>query len=142
MFACVGSSPTSCISFSRFFVSIFFLPNFKFYFFSNLFNMTNLPTDQYTIIHCPLHLKSENSIPLVFGSLSQLKTHVRNGDTSIDARLQPQNPMSNKVTLTNNTTNKLLLKIHLYTDSNNEFKYDATIVGQCMHYSLLKNHDS
>lgn len=72
--------------------------------------MQPLPQDSYYLLHLPVNVKSESTIPRVIGNAEKVFSNVKQG-TDISISLFPKNPIMGTVNLHAKSSNKLILKM-------------------------------
>ena len=71
--------------------------------------MQPLPQDPSYLLHLPVNVKSESTIPRVIGNAEKVFSNVKQG-TDISISLFPDNPVMGTVNLHAKSSNKLILK--------------------------------
>ena len=85
--------------------------------------MQSLPRDPYYLLHLPVNVKSEATIPRVIGNTEKAFSSVKQG-TDISVSLFPNNPVMGTVNLHAKASSKLILKMVKKEDD-----VSGTIVG-------------
>lgn len=71
--------------------------------------MQSLPQNPYYLLHLPVDVKSESTIPRVIGNTEKVFSSVKQG-TDISISLFPNNPVMGTVDLHARSSSKLILK--------------------------------
>ena len=71
--------------------------------------MQSLPQNPYYLLHLPVDVKSESTIPRVIGNTEKVFSSVKQG-TNISISLFPNNPVMGTVDLHAKSSSKLILK--------------------------------
>lgn len=71
--------------------------------------MQSLPQNPYYLLHLPVDVKSESTIPRVIGNTEKVFSSVKQG-TDISISLFPNNPVMGTVDLHAKSSSKLILK--------------------------------
>lgn len=71
--------------------------------------MQSLPQNPYYLLHLPVDVKSESTIPRVIGNTEKVFSNVKQG-TDISISLFPNNPVMGTVDLHAKSSSKLILK--------------------------------
>lgn len=71
--------------------------------------MQSLPQNPYYLLHLPVDVKSESTIPRVIGNTEKVFSNVKQG-TDISISLFPNNPVMGTVDLHARSSSKLILK--------------------------------
>lgn len=72
--------------------------------------MQSLPQNPYYLLHLPVNVKSESTIPRVIGNTEKVFSSVKQG-TNISISLFPNNPVMGTVDLHAKSSSKLILKM-------------------------------